>query len=69
MADVERVDREVLSRTERMRASAGNLAEVERITGQMAQAPADRARRLEEIQAMSPRALVLEYVREAGWTG
>jgi hypothetical protein len=68
-ADLDRVDCEMVSRTERIRASAGSVADVQRVTEQMAQVRADRERRLAAIGAMSPRQLVLEYVKESGWTG
>jgi hypothetical protein len=49
------------------RTSAGSAADVQRVTEQFGQARGDKLRRLADVEGMSPRALVLEYVKEAGW--
>ena len=67
--EVERIDRDTISRTERIRASSGSMAEVQRVGEQMRQARGERIRRLDAIDAMGPRDLVREYVKESGWSG
>jgi hypothetical protein len=65
--DIERCDREIATRTLRLRLSGATDAEVQRVEQQLRQARDERANQVAVAAALTSRELVLHYAPESGW--